>query len=103
MGAREIAVKEDSYAPECVDKGVFSEVRRSKQPIRRTAKRQKTAWRDPVGLLTRRLRYSRCTIVYQAVATRNEATTGEIPAHWTAVEPNFRWTAFYEVCKHDPA
>jgi hypothetical protein len=50
----------------------------------------------PYGVKTHRLGSSSCTIVYQEVATRNDATTREILAHRTGIQPNFAFTEFYE-------
>src|SRR5215217_3653635 len=81
------------------DKGreKFSEVRDSKQSVRRSGKHSTTAWWHPFSAGTLRLGSSSCTIVYQGVATRNNATTREILAHRMGTQPNFAITAFYEV------
>src|SRR5215217_3244305 len=83
------------YSPKCVEEE-FSEVHSSKQLIRRRAKHSATAWRHPFGVQTRRLSAFRCTVVYQGVATRNGATTREIPAHQIGARPNFACTGFSE-------
>jgi hypothetical protein len=75
----------------------FSEVRGSKQPLRRSGKHSTTAWGHPFGVETLRLGSSSCTIVYQGIATRNYATTREILAYRTGTQPNFVMTAFSEV------
>jgi hypothetical protein len=75
----------------------FSEVRGSKRPMICSGKYSTTAWRHRFGFETRRLGTFRCTFVYQGVATRNGATTREIPAHRTGVQPNFASTEFSEV------
>src|SRR5215216_2382981 len=71
-----------AYSPDCVEEK-FHEVQGSKQPIRHIAKHSTTAWRHPLSVETLRLGSSSCTIVYQGVATRNDATTREILAHRT--------------------
>jgi hypothetical protein len=76
------------FPPKCVE-GEFSEVRGSKRPIRRSGRHPTTACWAPFGVETWRLRTFRCTFVYQGVATRNGATTREIPAHKTWARPNF--------------
>ena len=75
----------------------FSEVHGSKRPIRRSAKHSTTAWRHPFGVKMFLLGTIRCTVVYQGVATRNDATTREILAHRTGTQPNFALTEFSEV------
>src|SRR5215208_729372 len=82
-----------TYSPECVEEE-FSEVHGSKRPIRRSAKHSTTAWRHPFGVKTLRLGSSSCTVVYQGVATRNDATTREILAYRTGTRPNFALTEF---------
>jgi len=80
-----------------VEKDKFYEVQGSKRLIGRGAQHSTTAWWYPFGIETRRLSNIRCTYVYQGVATRNGATTREILAHRTGVQPNFAFTEFYEV------
>src|SRR5215208_3752651 len=75
----------------------FSEVHGSKQPLRRSGKHSTTAWWHPFSVQTLRLDSSNCTIMYQGVATRNDATTREILAHRTGTQPNFAFTEFYDV------
>src|SRR5215218_9659842 len=67
------------YSPECVEVE-FSEVGGSKQPIRRSGKSSITTWWHPFSVKTLRFGSSSCTVLYQGVATRNSATTGEIRA-----------------------
>src|SRR5215211_8572931 len=67
----------ERYSPKCLE-GLFSEVRRSKRPIRRRGKHPTTACWHPLAGERPRLRSIRCTEVYQGVATRNDATTREI-------------------------
>jgi hypothetical protein len=74
------------YSPKCLEEE-FSEVRGSKRPIRRSAKHSTTAWRHPFGVKMLLLGTIRCTVVYQGVATRNDATTREILAHRTGTQP----------------
>jgi hypothetical protein len=50
-----------------------------------------------LGVETRQLRAIRCAIVYQGVATRNDATTREILVHRTGAMLNFVMTEFSEV------
>ena len=64
------------YSPNLVE-GVFSEVRRSKLSVERSEKHHKTAWRNSFADEKRRLSSIRSGIMYQAVATRNGATSGE--------------------------
>src|SRR5215217_1701307 len=90
------------YSPECVEVE-FSEVHGSKQPLRRSAKHSTTAWWHPFSVETLRLGSSGCTIVYQGVATRNDATTREILAHWTGTQLNFALTEFCEVRYPQPS
>src|SRR5215212_3673768 len=68
----------------------FSEVRCSKQPLRRSGKHSTTEWRHLFSVQTLRVGSS-CTIVYQEVATRNDATAREILAHRTGTQPNFAY------------
>src|SRR5215210_3052419 len=70
------------YSPECVEEE-FSEVHGSKQPLRRSGKHSTTAWWHLFDVETLRLGSSSCTIEYQAIATRNSATTREILPHRT--------------------
>jgi hypothetical protein len=72
-----------AHAPKCVEKGLFSEVRGSNQPIRRSGVHTSAAWRCPFGIEMRQLRAIRCAIVDQGVATRNDPTTREILVHRT--------------------
>src|SRR5215208_3858519 len=84
------------YSPKCLEVE-FSEVRGSKQPLKRSGKLSTTRWWHPFSVETLRLGSSSCTIVYQGVATCNSATTREILAHRTGTQPNFAFTEFYEV------
>src|SRR5215204_7142179 len=74
------------YSPECVEEE-FSEVHGIKQPLRRSGKHSTTAWWHPFSVKTLRLGSSSCTIVYQGVATRNDATTREFLALRTGTQP----------------
>src|SRR5215212_3959086 len=85
------------FSPKCVEKE-FSEVHGSKQPLRRSGKHSTTACWHPFSVETLRLGSSSCTVVYQGVTTRNDATTREILAHRTGTQPNFALTEFCEVC-----
>src|SRR5215211_1683118 len=67
------------YSPKRVE-AEFSEVGGSKQPIRRSGKSSITTWWHPFSVKTLRFGSSSCTVLYQGVATRNSATTGEIRA-----------------------
>jgi hypothetical protein len=57
-------------------------------------------WRfnyPPFVVNTQRLGTIRCAVVYQGVATRNDATTQEMLAHRTMAQANFVMTEFSEV------
>src|SRR5688572_4750772 len=71
---------------ECVEVE-FSEVRRSKRSVEVGERHLTPAWREPCDVQKRRLCSVRCTVVYQAVATRNGATTGEILTHRAGAMP----------------
>src|SRR5215212_8071947 len=73
---------------------VFSDVRRSKQPFRPSGKHSTTTSQHTRGVEAWRLSAIRCTILYQGVATRNGATTGEILHPRTGAQPNFASTEY---------
>jgi hypothetical protein len=71
-------VSHEATATSALDKTCpLIEVRRSKRPLDRCSEHPIAAWRDPLGVRTRRSRSIRCIIVYPVVATRNGVTTRE--------------------------
>src|SRR5215212_6440697 len=73
------------YSPECVE-GEFSEVRRSKRPTELSRKRPRAAWWHRFLVEPPLPSSVRCSVVYQGVTIRNDATTGEIPAPRTGAD-----------------
>src|SRR3712207_3307886 len=88
VGAHAIRLFFLPYSPNCAEQE-FCEVRSSKRPIEHSGRRSTTAWWHRFGLRTRRLRSSRCSFVYQGVATRNGANARENLAPRAEARPNF--------------